>query len=315
MEQINTWLETTYKNFVAKKGEIDKSDLDHVVDWMQSSDASKYLNRLNRISVPQAIDMSKKWTEAMNKKNAKDLSKKQDLGGVEVVYSFGDGYTMVLLKDEDSYKREGMIMGHCVASYFDDRHELAIYSLRGPNNEPHCTIEFEVKNKYVAQIKGKANTAVAKKYHKHVVDFLNQFNFDSMYSNDLKNIESIYFGNYIFLSDSMPESVTITKDLSLEQVNFKHTFKELVIKGNATFKHNHRCLKIAETLVITGDLIIEGYHDMVKLADKIKVGGDIEISECESLKSLSNTVEAKYISVYDSPKFSQKITNVELEVA
>lgn len=313
-DAIKKWVDANYQNFLKKNAPLEQGVFDHVMDWMKSPEASKYMARLERVSVPAAVDLSNKWTVEMNKKNQKALEKVKNLDGTKIVYSFSNGYTFVKLETKESYMREGMAMGHCVGSYDPSDLDMEIYSLRDSNNEPHCTIEFEVRARNLAQIKGKQNGPVIEKYHKLVVEFLNQFNFDTAYSYDLKNIGSIYFGNYIFLTSEMPKQVEIKKDLVVEAANYLHTFETLTVKGNMTISKNRRCSKIADTLIVEGDLVIEEFHGLLRLADKLVVSGHVEISDCDQLKLIGSQISAKSISVIDCEKFTQKSSSVEIDV-
>lgn len=318
--QVKQWIDSNYQNFVKKNGAsaISKGQLDHIIDWMESPEASRYLARLNRISVPAALELANKWTYQINKANEKLKEQNSDLGGLEVVKRFDDGYFIAKLVSKEAFQKEGVKMGHCVASYYTDSDEVdfEIYSLRDSKNEPHCTIEFTKSNKTIDQIKGKANQLVVEKYHKYVVEFLNNFDFDHVYSYDLKNISSIYFGNYIFLNNQMPKVLEIKKSLKIELVNFIHSFDSLTIKGDAILKGNRRCKKLASTLIVEGDLIVEDFHGLLKLADKLIVKGSVEMVNCENLKLLANTVDAESVYIEDCPHFKTtfKIKG-EIEVA
>ena len=313
-EQVKKWIDSNYKNYLKKNTPLEQSVYDHILDWMNSPEATSYLPRLDRVSVPAAIELANKWTIFINKRNEKELKKQVDLSGVETVYSFSNGYSVVKLKSNDSFKREGVLMGHCVGSYCD-KDDVEIYSLRDSDNNPHCTIEFEPRTKHISQIKGKANLEVVEKYHRYVAEFLNQFNFESAYSYDLKNIASIYFGNYIFLNNEIPKDLVIKKNLNVDKVNFIHTFDKLEVQGDAVLSFNRRCKKIASELVIHGDLILEEFHGLLKIADKLVVKGSIEVTNCEALKLIATEIQCdKGICIVDCDNFAQKIKAVEIEV-
>ena len=177
-EQIQKWLDSNYKNFLKKNPPLDQSVLDHVIDWMNSTDAESYLARLDRVAVPAAVGLAEKWTIKLNKDAEKLLKQQQDpdLKNVKTVFKFSDEYSFVKLVHPHSFRREGLLMGHCVGSYANEAYDtnMEIYSLRDSKNEPHCTIEFSPKIRHIDQVKGKANKAVVPKYHEYVIEFLNQ---------------------------------------------------------------------------------------------------------------------------------------------
>lgn len=311
-EEVKKWIDSNYKNYLKKNPPLENQIYDHLLDWLNSPEAESYLKRLDRVSVKTAIELSNRWTELINKRNEKKLKEKTDLSNLDVIYKFNDGYFIARLRDEQSYLREGVLMGHCVGSYYGTKYN-EIYSLRDKNNNPHCTIEFDTEEKKICQIKGKANLEVVKKYHKYVAEFLNQLDFNKIYSYDIKNISSIYFGNYIFLNDEIPLSLEIKKSLNIEKTNFIHTFDKLIVNGDTFLFKNMRCKKIAKELVINGDLVIEEFHGLLKIADKLKVSGSIEITNCNNLKLIADNISAKYICIVGCENFDQEIKNIEFE--
>lgn len=311
-EFIKKWLDTNYQKFLTHNQPLEESVMTHILDWMNSSEGASYLPKLYKMTVPVVIQVADKWTESMNRKNAKEIAKNKLLEGVEVIKTFSNNYKIVKLVNPESYMIEGVKMGHCVGSYHD--RDVEIYSLRDQHNEPHCTIEFDPKRSKICQIKGKANLAVVSKYHQYIADFLNEFNFERIFSHDLKNICSIYFGSYIFLNNQMPENLTINKNLTIEATNFVHTFNCLTVKGDMFLSKNRRCRKIASTLVIEGDLVIEEFHGLLRVADKLVVKGVIEITNCESLKILADQIEAESICVVDCYNFTQKINQENFDL-
>ncbi len=306
-QEIKKWLESNYQNYLKRGNKpLDQSDLDHIVDWMSSKEAESYLSRLDRVSVQAALDLAKKWTVKMNKRNQKVLETQKDLDGVDVVYKFENGYSVVLLKSKDSYLREGVEMGHCVGSYYDpEESDIAIYSLRDKENKPHCTVEFCKSNRSIDQVKGKENKPVVEKYHRYVVEFLNNFDFDTIYTYDLKNINAIYFGNFLFLADELPKELVLEKNLRIDRVNFIHQFDVLEIKGSAFLTKNRRCKKLAKKLIVHGDLVIEEFHGLLRVADEVVVTGSIEVADCENLKFVGENVKAYSVDALDCPAFSK----------
>jgi len=312
-EYINKWLENNYQKYLKTNPPLEQSVYDHILDWMNSTEGAEYLPKLWKMPVSAVILVANKWSDSLNKKNEKKLKTQKLLAGVDIIKEFPDGFKIVLLKEEQAYMFEGVKMGHCVYSYFEKK-DIEIYSLRDQNNEPHCTIEFDTIRSKICQIKGKANLAVISKYHKYIADFLNEFKFERIYSYDLKNICSIYFGNYIFLNDAIPENLVVNKDLKIEETNFIHTFNRLEVKGDVFLSKNRRCRKIANELIVHGDLVIEEFHRLLKVADKLIVKGVVEITNCEELKLLSHRIEAKSICIVDCFNFNQKIDHDDFDL-
>jgi hypothetical protein len=154
--EVINWLNHTLANYLEKK-RAEISEVEHVIDYL----AQNKVKALHKMSYPQALAKTKKWVEKLNKQAGKIVESKKD---TKVVLKLDKGFKVVQLIGENAYKREGMLMSSCVASYFG--RDTKIYSLRDKNNNPHCTME------YGQQIKGKGNGSIHPKYIKYVVKFL-----------------------------------------------------------------------------------------------------------------------------------------------
>jgi len=174
-----------------------KNELYHVIDYFS---AIPDLN-ISRMSVPEAIKQSKKWTEDINKK----ASDKEDATGTETIRKYPDGFRWVKVTSAQSLDREGKLMRHCVGSYCGhvSSGRSIIYSLRDKKNEPHCTVE--VRGNKVYQIKGKANGPVDEKYRVYVKDFIYKPFGDLEFSDyDLKNVGLISLDGKIYDPANLP---------------------------------------------------------------------------------------------------------------
>lgn len=141
-----------------KKQELKTEEVEHIIDWLASDNRP---SRIVRMSYDQARNSSEKWVKSQIKKGSAIKELPDD---TETILDFGDGFRIVKLVGENAYKREGFLMRHCVASYYD--RDTEVYSLRDVDNLPHATME---KNK---QIKGKGNGDIHPKYVDYIVKFL-----------------------------------------------------------------------------------------------------------------------------------------------
>ncbi|MDC7221564.1 MAG: PcfJ domain-containing protein [Spirochaetales bacterium] len=162
----------------------DLSEVEHILDYLASSRRPK---RLERATYDQMKSNAAKWVKSLSKKGSKI---NEGENGVETVLDFGDGFRFVKLISEESYKREGSLMRHCVASYYG--RDVEIFSLRDRNNNPHCTIEKD------QQIKGKGNGDISPKYIDYVVRFL-EWSGMKVRDSEMKNLgyEVVSFAEYI----------------------------------------------------------------------------------------------------------------------
>ena len=189
------------QKFIGKSiNKLTDAQAEHIVDWLDSDDSPK---KIARMSVPQALEGSKKWQEKLNKIKAV----KVDEQFIELAFQPTDPqFRIVKLVGKEAFEREGNLMRHCVASYFG-RSNCTIFSLRDSKNEPHCTIElgdaatnvvaglitrpeelvsddsserYEMEGgnyslsggSYIRQMKGKLNQDVKPEYVQPVVEFL-----------------------------------------------------------------------------------------------------------------------------------------------
>lgn len=137
--------------------------------WMHIRDIIDYV-------VGDDVDLSSLGTLEEVYDDASYWHENQDFSGehdprreeTNVIYDFGDGYTLVELEQCD-LGSEGAEMQHCVASYkVDDG--TRILSLRDAQNKSHATIEINDEN--VRQIKGKQNQPPVEKYASKIREWL-----------------------------------------------------------------------------------------------------------------------------------------------
>ena len=111
-----------------------------------------------------------------------------------IVYDFGDGWTMQLVTSPNDLEREGNLMKHCVGGY--DRDVIngisRIFSLRDPQNKPKATIEADGDGWRIKQIKGFANGRPDEDVQEMIRDWFDSIGEDIV---DDGNIESYYDDN------------------------------------------------------------------------------------------------------------------------
>lgn len=188
-EEIIQWLKTAGQKSL-KENKISVSDLEHVIDWMNSSTASK---RLKKMSVKDAKRLSIEWM-AKNKAKGRNLEDSKD--DIKDFLKFKDGNKIVKLITNNAFKREGFLMSHCLGGY-SIRNEYDIYSLRDGKNYPHATFEVSKNNKDILQIKGKGNGPIHPKYIHKVLDFLKELGMT------IRSSEMINLGYYHIPKDHL----------------------------------------------------------------------------------------------------------------
>lgn len=169
---LETWKNSTLKNYL-NKHTITDSDLNLLITFLVENNDLK----LERLSVPQALNKAKTWQHRQLKKAQATV----ESGIVEEVYKFSNGLKFVRLVDQASKIWEGKHMGHCVGGEeYQDSSNL--YSLRDRNNFPHATLE--INGKWIEQINGKSNKVLADRYQKYLIEFFKNKQF-SFYNNEV----------------------------------------------------------------------------------------------------------------------------------
>lgn len=163
-QDVISWIETAAAAAI-KKELIQEHEAEHIIDWMNSSDAPK---RLLKMSVVDAKRKSHEWSEKNKKKGNGLEDSKEDLSEF---MTFDDGFRIVELLTKKAYQREGTLMSHCLGGYVV-KSNVSMYSLRDKNNQPHCTFEISKNGDQVMQIKGKGNGSIHPKYVFKVISFL-----------------------------------------------------------------------------------------------------------------------------------------------
>lgn len=163
-EEVKLWINTVLKNYL-KKNEENVGEIEHILDFLGSDKAP---SRLKKMSYIQAKASTDKWVKSLNKKASNIVEEKDD---TKTIIKWKDGMRLVRLVGENSFKREGLLMSHCVGSYYGKK-EVKVYSLRDSKNNPHCTIEVTKEKNVINQIKGKGNGKIHPNYIKYVLKTL-----------------------------------------------------------------------------------------------------------------------------------------------
>ncbi len=161
--EVKNWIGSNLSNYL-KKNQENQGEIEHILDYLNSDAAP---NRLRKMSYIQAKSNAEKWLKANSKKGRNIEETNED---VKIVKRWKN-MRLVKLIGENAFKREGFLMGHCVASYYG-KSETSVYSLRDSKNMPHATLEVVENNSAVQQIKGKGNGAIHPKYIKYVINIL-----------------------------------------------------------------------------------------------------------------------------------------------
>ena len=304
------------------------ADLEHAIAWLKTFPPSKDLN----FTVPQAVKQGNLLIQTQNH-NASG-----DEGDIQVLHTFKDGFTFVSCLDAQSIKREGKLMNHCVGSeaqgYIRDvaKGTLQIWSLRDPNNNPHCTIEYKVRTKTINQIKGKRNNGITKTYQPYVLEWLKLAEKTNLISTfnpaDLMNLGILSQDGVWYDVNHLPSDFTVRGDLTIskaivtlpEKLNVEGnlyinnstvtTSNGLVVGGNLSIMATeitlpdgitigknlniHNCsISLPKGLIVEGTLDITDCHDLTSLPEGLTVGKSLYLGNCTSLTKFPNQMIVK----------------------
>lgn len=141
-------------------------------DYTRYKQYIKYLNTLPQKQVVglSVADVVKRYDSFFKKQNADETE------GVKTVYKFSNGYRVVELMTEKALQLEGKRMAHCIfkpeywarIKFGLQRH----FSLRDRQNDPHVTIEYNIEDNKVTQIKGYRDEKPRSQYYPMLVEFL-----------------------------------------------------------------------------------------------------------------------------------------------
>ncbi len=212
--QISDLAPTGYDLRDFEQGSLVRVDLEivpvlkHIADWLgdevtcQGFDDGWWLDqdetktKLNRIKGASSINQMSAMADAYFREKNKKLSGEEDWDGIEEVIAYEDGHKWLRLTSKKALQREGKLMDHCVASYWErvSINQYRVYSLRDNDNMPLATIgahKIEMMYRYIRlprderpdkwiidQIQGPGNSNVDRKYASEIDDLEKKLDID-----------------------------------------------------------------------------------------------------------------------------------------
>lgn len=151
--------------------------IEHVIDYfvmndsfqrrIQNMDEQQAIHRITRISVPEAIRQSEKWTEQLHKKAEADKTSQNDKKtdyALQVNTPSGKTYYWVPLRTENALLEEGHAMKHCLGGYGRALEDGKLfYSLRDDANRSHISVYLD-KGGFLNEARCRGNSSIPKKY-------------------------------------------------------------------------------------------------------------------------------------------------------
>ena len=309
------WAEKRLAQHVARTGILpSKDEIRSLSDWLSSlpTDRPKMVDKLHKLTWLQAMEAQTRWHEEM----ARRAEKRTSFGGapddVETVLDLGDGWRWVRVTTPEGLGFEGEAMGHCVGRGSYDG--ATVYSLRGPDGLPHCTIEHDPKERVVEQVKGRGNGEVVPRHHAAVRTFVDHMSPERVRDaplfghvflkeatwakarlvplRDFAEMEKPTFVGDLDLSDypslvSLPAGLTVGKHLNLQFCASLIFLPDgLTVGGNLHLRGCASLVSLPDGLTVGGNLHLRGCASLVSLLDGLTVGGYLNLTGCASLVSL-----------------------------
>lgn len=182
-EEVVDWIQSTLRAYLSKHAPS-QGDIEHVLDYLCSKDGPQ---KLKRMSFVQAKEKSDAWLKTQMKKGQHIKESPRD---TETIYKFDDGSAIVKLVGKAAFQREGFLMSHCVAEWFNKKDQW-VYSYRDKDNNPHATFEVINSGKEIQQIKGKGNGSIHPRYIEPILQFLKSIGFE-VRDQEMKNLGYFY---------------------------------------------------------------------------------------------------------------------------
>ncbi len=245
--------------------------VDMIIDWVKSlNKEDEDYKKLDRISFEQALERHDRWM----KKN--DDIIRDDSKLVKTIYQFDDGYKIVELPDDYCKTREGQLMGHCVGK--GGYTGKTIFSLRDRKNNPHATLELE-GNK-VVQLQGKENKDVVEKYHKYIIEFIENTNYT------LNNVYLKKIG-FIKLSNGIIDNLTVNDILDLSENMWLNSVSDnFKIDGSLSLADCKNLVSIGNNLTVNGSLYLRHCKSLISIGNNLTVGENLILYGCINLFKL-----------------------------
>jgi hypothetical protein len=144
----------------------------YIKDWRDSPDVPSV--NLRNMSWQEAERLSTEWHESLGGgKSVSDILDEKD----KIIYKFSNGFYWVL-RESNTCEKSRESMGHCATASSSDMYLFRLIK----NDEEFITADWHPTDRYIIQIKGKANTKPKKEYYPYIMWLIT----DSGYIDDLR---------------------------------------------------------------------------------------------------------------------------------
>ena len=262
-------------------------------DWLTvlPIERPKMPAKLHKLTMAQALQASVLWHEDMSLRAERIRVDQDSFGGdpnaFQVLADGGQGWRWVRITSPEGLDYEGNAMGHCVGRGGYDS-GVTIISLRDKHNMPHCTIEWDMANRSVKQIQGRANGPVVEKYHEAVVSFINGL--EPLAVQRADKFDHAFVKGQLVHCNKLPDGLSVeTLDLAgctaLTHLPNGLNVKELYLSGCTGLTHLPNGLVVEE-------LDLWGCTGLRHLPDKLTLK-TLDLMGCTGLTQLPDGLSVK----------------------
>nr|WP_250807874.1 PcfJ domain-containing protein [Neorhizobium tomejilense] len=298
-----------------------EADFQHVIDWIAAAVADKdeWLAKTDDKGRP--LKLAKMHSlEQLKAEADKAFGKKlQKIGSTVLLpddealeMELADGYRVVRMLSPAALDRESGMMQHCVGLGSYDGHlrdnRRALYSLRDTFNKPHATMEVDVRERVLLQLRGKQNAMPTMRYLRMLGPFVRTMDFDR---GELANRGFVVDSDGIVLHVSdIPDGTSFATSLrfgGLDDDDEVRVPSAIFVEGNLTLSHQVVDL-LQRPATITGDVAacgmqIDGFHpdfvfggslnlegSKVNAFPSLHIKGDLNLKETAGVRLQPGTV-------------------------
>ena len=264
-------------------------------DWLVvlPAERPKMQGKLWKVTLVQALDAQRHWHAEMAARSARIAAKRGTFEGdpdaVETVVAAVDaagnpGWRWVRVVTPEGLDYEGNAMGHCVGKGGYDNGNT-IFSLRDPDNLPHCTVEWEEVGRVVKQVQGRANHSVVERYHGAVKSFLKGLKpkaipFAHKFGHFMHEGELLHWSE-------LAEGMHIKGDLLLTDCpGLTSLPKGLHVGRNLHLDFCTGLTALSADLRVEGILNLGGCTGLTALPADLRVGNNLFLNGCAGLTAL-----------------------------
>jgi len=159
----------------------------YIKDWRDSPDVPSV--NLRNMTWDEAERLSREWHESLGSgKSVSDILDEKD----KIIHKFNNGFYWVL-RESNTCEKSRESMGHCATASKSDMYLFRLIK----NDEEFITADYDPNDKYIIQLKGKANTKPKEIYYPYIIWLIA----DSGYIDELRTNKGYSTETNFHLSD------------------------------------------------------------------------------------------------------------------